>query len=49
VSVDRDAVEDMADALVEAASWVGCDAVAVEEMRPASLRASLRRAIAARA
>lgn len=49
VSVDRDAVEDMADALVEAASWVGCDAVAVEEVRPASLRASLRRAIATRA
>lgn len=49
VSVDRDAVEDMADALVEAASWVGCDAVRVEEVRPASLRASLRRAIARRA
>jgi len=49
VSVDRDAVEDMADALVEAASWVKCDAVAVEEVRPAFLRASLRRAIATRA
>ncbi len=49
LSVDRDAVEEMADALVEAASWVGCDAVAVDQMRPASLRAALRRAIAARA
>ena len=49
VSVDRDAVEDMAEALVEAASWVGCDAVRVDEVRPASLRAPLRRAIARRA
>lgn len=49
VSVDRDAVEDMAEALVEAASWVGCDTVSVGEVRPASLRPSLRRAIAARA
>lgn len=49
VTVDRDAVEEMADALVEAASWVGCDAVAVDEVRPASLRVSLRRAIARRA
>ena len=49
VSVDRDAVEEMADALVEAASWVGCDAVAVDEVRPASLRVPLRRAIARRA
>lgn len=49
LSVDRDAVEEMADALVEAASWVGCSTVAVDEVRPASLRASLRRAIATRA
>lgn len=47
VSVDRDAVEDMAGALVEAASWVGCDAVRIEEVRPASLRAALRRAVVA--
>lgn len=49
VSVDRDAVEDMAEALVKAAAWVGCDSVAVDQLRPASLRAALRRAIATRA
>ena len=49
VSVDKDAVEDMADALVEAASWVGCDAVRIDEVRPASQRAALRRAVATRA
>lgn len=48
VSVERDAVEEMAEALVEAAAWVGCDAVAVETVRPSSLRASLRREIARR-
>jgi len=49
VSLDRDAVEEMAEALVEAASWVGCDAVAVDEVRPGALRPALRRAIARRA
>ncbi|CAN5119033.1 crosslink repair DNA glycosylase YcaQ family protein [soil metagenome] len=49
VGVDADAVEDLADALVEAASWVGCDAVAVELVTPSRLRAPLRRAIATRA
>ena len=49
VSVERDAVEDLADALVEAASWVGCDAVSVGAVRPASLRAPLRAALRARA
>ena len=48
-SVEAAAVEDLADALVEAASWVGCDAVAVELVTPSRLRAPLRRALATRA
>lgn len=32
-------------ALVEAAGWVGCNAVRIDETRPASLRAPLRRAL----
>jgi len=50
VSVERGAVEAMADALVEAASWVGCDAVALESVSrtsPPSLRASLDAALRA--
>ena len=41
------AVEPMADALVEAASWVGCDAVAVERVSPPGLRSALDRALRA--
>jgi hypothetical protein len=47
VSVDAPAVPAMARALVEAASWVGCDAVAVEEVVPAELAGPLRAAVAA--
>jgi uncharacterized protein YcaQ len=47
VSVDRAAVPAMARALVEAATWVGCDAVAVEEVVPAELTVPLRAAVAA--
>jgi hypothetical protein len=35
----------MAEALVEAASWVGCDSVAVESVEPSGLRASLQAAL----
>jgi uncharacterized protein len=45
VSVEAAAVEDMAAALAEAATWVGCDAVAVEVVEPASLRRSLEAAL----
>ena len=38
-------VEAMAAALVEAASWVGCDAVTVERVSPPGLRASLSAAL----
>jgi hypothetical protein len=37
----------MARALVEAATWVGCDAVAVEEVVPAELAVPLRAAVTA--
>jgi uncharacterized protein YcaQ len=47
VSVERGAVAAMARALVEAATWVGCDAVAVEEVVPAELGAPLRAEVAA--
>lgn len=42
------AIEPMADALVEAASWVGSSAVAVERVTPDSAREPLQAAIAAR-
>lgn len=46
VAVDAaEVVEPMAAALVEAASWVGCDAVSVERVTPPSLRASLLAAV----
>jgi len=47
-TLEPDAVEPMADALIEAASWVGCDAVAVGIVAPARLRAPLRAAISVR-
>lgn len=47
LSVEPAAVEAMAAALVEAASWVGCDAVAVDAVSPPSLRASLDAALRA--
>jgi len=47
VSVEPTALDDMATALVEAASWVGCDGVAIERVEPTKLRASLRAAIRA--
>jgi uncharacterized protein YcaQ len=46
-TVEPDAVEAMAEALVEAASWVGCDAVAVEAVEPGGLRGPLRAALRA--
>ena len=42
VTATPDAAPAVARALLEAATWVGCDAVEVVETRPASLRASLR-------
>jgi uncharacterized protein YcaQ len=42
----RSAVPAMATALVEAATWVGCDNVAVETVRPADFTAPLRSALA---
>lgn len=42
---DRDAVEPMAIALREAASWVGASGVRVEKTTPAALAAALRRAL----
>jgi uncharacterized protein YcaQ len=42
------AVEAVATALYEAASWVGCDAVAVERVSPASLAAPVAAAVAAK-
>jgi uncharacterized protein len=44
-TVEPEAVEGMAAALVEAAGWVGCDAVAVELVEPTSLRRSLEAAV----
>jgi uncharacterized protein len=41
------AAEPLARALVEAASWVGCDSVRVEQMEPAGLRPRLSSALAA--
>lgn len=45
VTATADAVPAVARALVEAAGWVGCDAVEVVETRPASLRVPLRQAV----
>lgn len=45
LSVEHDAVEAMADALREAASWVGCDAVALGEVTPREAAAPLRAAL----
>jgi uncharacterized protein YcaQ len=47
VSVDRAAVPAMARALVEAATWVGCDAVVMEEVVPAELAVPLRAEVGA--
>ncbi len=46
VSVRPRAVEAMAGALREAATWVGCDAVRVERVEPPGLRAPLEHALA---
>jgi uncharacterized protein len=45
VSVEPRAVEAMAAALREAAEWVGCDAVALGEVRPAEAAPALRAAL----
>jgi uncharacterized protein YcaQ len=42
LSCEPGAVEAMADALREAASWVGCDAIALGDVDPPALRAPLR-------
>jgi uncharacterized protein YcaQ len=46
VTVEQSAVEHLAVALREAAQWVGCDAVAVEQVRPAALTDAVRRTVA---
>jgi uncharacterized protein YcaQ len=49
VSMDSPtAAEPMAQALVEAASWVGCDTVKLAQVEPAGLEARLRSALSAR-
>jgi uncharacterized protein YcaQ len=45
VAVEADAVDAMAQALVEAATWVGCDAVAVDAVDPVGLRRPLQAAL----
>jgi uncharacterized protein len=45
VSCEPDAVEAMAQALREAAEWVGCDAVALDVVDPPALAAPLERAL----
>ncbi len=48
LSLDKPtAAEAMALALVEAASWVGCDSVRLEQVEPAGLESRLRAALAA--
>jgi uncharacterized protein YcaQ len=42
---DPTALEEMAAALIEAAAWVGCDAIEVQEVAPAQLAGSLRRLV----
>jgi len=46
LSVEPAAIPAMAAALREAAAWVGCDAVALERVEPASARAALLAALA---
>ncbi|MDP9344705.1 MAG: winged helix DNA-binding domain-containing protein [Actinomycetota bacterium] len=46
LSCEPDAAGDMADALKEAAAWVGCDAVRLGEVDPPELRAPLAAALA---
>ena len=46
VSCEPEAVDAMAQALREAAEWVGCDAVALDVVDPPGLTAPLRRALA---
>lgn len=46
VSLERSAVEPMAQALREAASWVGCEQIRVDKVAPAELAAPLRSALA---
>jgi uncharacterized protein len=41
-------VEPMAQALVDAASWVGCDSVRLEQVEPSDLRPRLEAAIGER-
>jgi len=49
LSLDKPAAaEPMAQALVEAASWVGCDSVRLEQVEPGDLVPRLRSALAAR-
>ncbi|HEY7324839.1 MAG TPA: crosslink repair DNA glycosylase YcaQ family protein, partial [Streptosporangiaceae bacterium] len=49
VSMDSPAAaEPMARALVEAASWVGCDSVKLAQVEPAGLEPRLRSALSAR-
>jgi uncharacterized protein len=45
VAVEAPAVEAMAQALAEAAEWVGCDSVAVELVDPAPLKRPLQQAL----
>jgi uncharacterized protein YcaQ len=45
LSCEPDAVEPMAEALREAAAWVGCDAVALGDVEPKALAAPLRAAL----
>ncbi|HXW47007.1 MAG TPA: crosslink repair DNA glycosylase YcaQ family protein [Streptosporangiaceae bacterium] len=48
LSLDKPAAaEAMAQALVEAASWVGCDSVRLEQVEPAGIEPRLRAALAA--
>lgn len=42
---DESAVEDMASALREAASWVGCDAVRLDRVQPRGMATALKRAL----
>jgi uncharacterized protein YcaQ len=49
LTIDKpSAAEPMAQALVEAASWVGCDSVKLQAVEPAGLEPRLRSALADR-
>jgi uncharacterized protein len=49
LSLDKpSAAEPMAQALVEAASWVGCDSVKLQQVEPANLELRLRAALSER-